>query len=92
MAELKVKSDDIDALIDAIKKNKDAIDISVSSIKDPSQSKGIMLSEYINRIKNISDLLGKYKQLLDKDISDIRNSKETINEMDKQMERLSKTI
>ena len=92
MAELKVKSDDIDALIDAIKKNKDAIDISVSSIKDPSQSKGIMLSEYINRIKNISDLLGKYKQLLDKDISDIRNSKETINEMDKQMENLSKTI
>ena len=92
MAELKAKIDDIDALIGSIRTNKDAIDISVSSIKEPSQSKGIMISEYIKRIKSISGLLDKYKQLLDKDISDINTSKETIREMDKQMGSLSKSI
>lgn len=92
MAELKAKLDDIDVLVGAIKTNKDAIDISVSYIKDPSKSKGIMVTEYIKRIRNISDLLNKYKQLLDKDISDINMSKDKIKEMDKQMENLSKSI
>ncbi len=92
MAELKVKLDDIDILIGAIKTNKDAIDVSVSSIKNPSQSKGIMVSEYIKRIKKISVLLDKYKLLLDKDISDINISKKKIQEMDKQMKGLSKGI
>lgn len=92
MAELKAKLDDIDVLVGAIKTNKDAIDISVSSIKDPSKSKGIMVTEYIKRIRNISDLLNQYKQLLDKDISDINMSKDKIKEMDKQMENLSKSI
>ncbi len=90
MAELKAKLDDIDALIGYIKTNKDAFDLSVSSVKEPSKCKGIMVSEYIKRIKKISDLLGKYKQLLDKDVLDINISKETIREMDEQMENLSK--
>lgn len=92
MAELKAKLDDIDVLIEAIKTNKEAMDISVSSIEDPSKSKGIMVTEYIKRIRDISDLLNKYKQLLDKDISDINMSKDKIKEMDKQMETLSKGI
>lgn len=92
MAELKAKLDDIDVLVGSIKTNKDAINISVSSVKDPSKSKGIMVSEYIKRIKDISDLLNRYKQLLDKDISDINASKEKIQEMDKDMENLSKGV
>ena len=92
MAELKAKLDDIDVLVSSIKTNKDAIDISISAINDPSKSKGIMVTEYIKRIRNISDLLNKYKQLLDKDISDINMSKEKIREMDKQMKDLSKGI
>ncbi len=92
MAEVKAKIEDIDDLIGAIKTNKDAIDISVSSVKDPSKSKGIMVTNYIKRIRNISDLLDQYKQLLDKDISDINNSKEKIQEMDKEMENLSKNV
>ncbi len=92
MAELKAKIEDIDGLIKAIKTDKDAIDVSVSSIKNPSRSKGIMAFEYVKRIKDISKLLDKYKQLLDKDISDINNSKQKIQEMDKKMEDLSKTI
>lgn len=92
MAELKAKIEDIDGLISSIKTGKDAIDISVSSVKDPSKSKGIMVTEYIKRIKDISSLLDKYKQLLDKDISDINSSKEKIQEMDKEMENLSKSI
>lgn len=92
MAELKAKLDDIDVLIGSIETNKEAIDISVSSIKEPSKSKGIMVTEYIKRLKDISNLLNMYKQLLGKDVSDINMSKEKIQEMDKQMENLSKSI
>lgn len=92
MAELKVAIENVDSLISSIKTSKDAIDISVSSVKDPSKSKGIMVSEYIKRIRNISSLLDKYKQLLDKDISDIKESEEKIQQMDREMENLSKSI
>ncbi len=92
MAELKVAIEDVDSLISSIKTSKDAIDISVSSVKDPSKSQGIMVSEYIKRIRNISSLLDKYKQLLDKDISDIKESEKKIQQMDREMENLSKSI
>lgn len=92
MTEVKANLDDIDTLIGDIKTKKDAIDISVSSVKDPSKCKGIMLSDYIKRIRDISSLLNKYKQLLNQDIDDINLSKEKIREMDKQMEDLSKSI
>lgn len=92
MTEIKANLDDFDILIDSIKTSNDAIDISVSSVKDPSKCKGIMVSEYIKRIHDISSLLNKYKQLLDKDIADINLSKDKIREMDKQMENLSKSI
>lgn len=92
MTEVKANLDDIDIFIGAIKSKKDAIDISVSDVKDPSKCKGIMVSEYIKRIRDISTLLNKYKQLLDKDITDINLSKDKIREMDKQMEDLSKNF
>ena len=92
MAELKAKLDDIDILVGSIKTNMEAIDISVSSIKDPSKSRDIMVSEYVKRIRDISSLLSKYKQLLDKDIFDIKVAKEKIQEMDKEMENLSKSV
>lgn len=92
MAEMKAKIEDIDGLLSSIRTNKDGIDISVSSINDPSKCKGIMLSKYIECIRNISDLLDKYKQLLEKDISDISNSKDKIQEMDQEMTNLSKSI
>lgn len=92
MAEVKANLDDIDVLVGAIKTKKNAIEESVSSIKDPSKSKGIMVTDYIKRIREISSLLGKYKQLLEADISDINISKDKIREMDKQMENLSKSI
>lgn len=92
MAEIKVKIEDIDGFISSIKTSKEAIDISVSSINDPSKSKGIMVSEYVKRIRDISSLLDKYKQLLDKDITDINDTKGKIQEMDKHMENLSKSI
>ncbi|MBE5872846.1 MAG: hypothetical protein E7287_00405 [Lachnospiraceae bacterium] len=90
MAELKARIEDIDGLVKAIKTNSDAIDISVSSVKEPSKSKGIVVTEYIKRIREISQLLDKYKQLLDRDVLDIKDSKDKIQEMDKEMEKLSK--
>lgn len=92
MAELKANLDEIDTMIGTMKTKKDNMDISVSSITDPSKSEGIMLTKYIEKIREISDLLFKYKQLLAKDILDIKNSKEKIREMDKQMENLSKSV
>ena len=92
MAELKANLDEINTMIGTMKTKKDNMDISVSSITDPSKSEGIMLTKYIEKIREISDLLFKYKQLLAKDILDIKNSKEKIREMDKQMENLSKSV
>lgn len=92
MAELKANLDEIDTMIGTMKTKKDNMDISVSSITDPSKSEGIMLTKYIEKIREISDLLFKYKQLLAKDILDIKNSKEKIRKMDKQMENLSKSV
>lgn len=90
MAEVKANIKDIDGLITAIKNSKEAINTKVS-IDEPSKSKDIMLFEYIDKVKEISKLLVEYKKLLDKDISDINNSKEKIQEMDKEMTNLSKS-
>lgn len=91
MLESKIKIDEVDGLIGSIKTNEKAVDISVSSVKEPAKSRGIMVSEYVKRIKDISKLLDRYKQLLDKDIIDIRISKEKILEMDAQMGNLFET-
>ena len=90
MAEVKANIGDIDGLITAIKNSKEAINTKVS-IDEPSKSKDIMLFEYIDKVKEISKLLVEYKKLLDKDISDINNSKIKIQEMDKEMVNLSKS-
>lgn len=91
MSELKANLDEIELLIGSMKTCKSAIETSVSTINDPSKSEGIMLTEYIDRIRKISNLLSDYKKMLDKDISDISISTGKIQEMDKQMENLSKS-
>ncbi len=91
MAEVKAKSDDIDVLVKSINKKKSAIDTSVSHIENPSQSSGIMVTSYIKRVKKISSLLKKYKELLAKDAADIQAAKDKIVEMDKTMGNLYET-
>ena len=91
MAEFKAKMDDLDGLLNSIQYYKDAISTSVTAIKEPSVCQDIMLSEYVQTLRDISKLLDKYKELLNKDIADIRNAKSKIQEMDTQMVNLSKS-
>ena len=88
MAELKIKLNELSELIESIKKNKTALDTSVASIKQPPQSKGIMVSTYVDKIHEISKLLDKYKELLEKDLTDFIAAKQKLEEMDQEMETL----
>lgn len=91
MSEVKAKIKDIDDLINAIKSSNEKMDTSVSSIKHPSKSEGVMAFTYVDKIQEISKLVESYKQLLDKDAEDILHAKEKIEEMDKEMGKLYST-
>lgn len=80
---LKIVIDDVENLIYGLERSKDRIDVKVTEINDPTQNQEIMLSEYVKKIREISNLLEKYVQLLEEDISDIKASKEKIKEADK---------
>lgn len=82
MAELKMTNAIVTILLTQITRANKEIDVSVSSIKHPSQSKDIKLYDYIKSIKEISVLLSEYKQLIEKDVEDIYSSKDTIEGMD----------
>lgn len=68
MAELKMTNAIVTILLTQITRANKEIDVSVSSIKHPSQSKDIKLYDYIKSIKEISVLLSEYKQLIEKDV------------------------
>lgn len=82
MAELKMTNAIVTILLTQITRANKEIDVSVSSIKHPSQSKDIKLYDYIKSIKEISVLLSEYQQLIEKDVEDIYSSKDTIEGMD----------
>lgn len=88
MAELKIDINNIDTLVQGIKSAETSINTSVKSINNPSKCSGIMISSYVDRIKRISALLDKYKQLLEKDAVDIIASKNKISEMDQKITNL----
>lgn len=88
MAELKIDITNIDTLVQGIKTAENSINTSVKSINNPSKCSGIMITTYVDRIKKISTLLDKYKQLLEKDAVDIVASKNKISEMDQKLTNL----
>ena len=88
MPEIKADFNSIDMLIKSIDLAKSDIDHSVADISDPSKCSGIMISAYVERIRQISKLLGDYKKLLEKDSFDFINSKNKIAEMDAQLRNL----
>ena len=90
MQEFKVNSLDIDYLWKAIKASGESMDTSVKDIDNPSQCSGIMITEYVDRIKKISNLLKSYKKLLRKDALDILASKDKIVEMDRKITNMYK--
>lgn len=90
MQEFKVNSLDIDYLWKEIKASGESMDTSVKDIDNPSQCSGIMITEYVDRIKKISNLLKSYKKLLRKDALDILASKDKIVEMDRKITNMYK--
>ena len=88
MALLKIDSGSIDVLVQAMSTQNKKLDVSVNSINNPSKCSGIMISSYLDRIIKISKLIESYKSLLEKDVLDIKNSKNKIVEMDKNLTNL----
>lgn len=88
MALLKIDSGSIDVLVQAMSTQNKKLDVSVNSINSPSKCSGIMISSYLDRIIKISKLIESYKSLLEKDVLDIKNSKNKIVEMDKNLTNL----
>lgn len=90
MAMISINSDRIDILAQSMSNQSQKLDPSVKSISNPSKCNGIMIFSYLDRIQNISKLISNYKSLLEKDVVDIRNSKNKIVEMDKNLTNLYK--
>lgn len=88
MAEVKADFSSIDMLIKSIVSANSKINHTVGQISDPSKCSGIMITAYVDRIRQISRLLGDYKKLLEKDAADFENSKNKIAEMDSQLKNL----
>lgn len=74
--ELERKITDVESIGNSISK-------SVGSVGDVSQASGIMLKEYIDRMNTISQMIGQYKLLLEKDIADVREAEKVLNEADR---------
>lgn len=82
MSDIKLNISAVEALSQNINNAKNSIDTSVSSIPVITQCSGIKITDYVDRIKTISSLLDLYKQLLEKDISDIQDAKSSIEVAD----------
>jgi hypothetical protein len=88
VAEVKADFSSIDMLIERIVSSEKKMKHTVAKISDPSICNGIMITAYVERIRQISRLLGDYKKLLEKDAMDFDKSKNTIANMDAQLKNL----
>lgn len=68
----------------------DDLDTSIQSVPETEKCDGIMISEYIDRIEKISQLLENYKDLVFKDISEIKKTESIARIMDERVKQLFK--
>lgn len=61
-----------------------SIEPSTGSVSDPTQCRGLVLSEWVERFREIGDLLDIYQQLVEKDAESIRQSQKALNDADKE--------
>lgn len=61
-----------------------SIEPSTDSVSDPTQCKGLVLSEWVERFKEIGDLMADYQKLIEKDVKSIRESQKVLNDADKE--------
>lgn len=70
------------AHVSTIKRKKENLNPSVSDVPDTPSCSGIMIEQYIEHIKQLSETLELYKMLLNKDIKEICKVEEVIDTMD----------
>lgn len=58
-----------------------------SSVSYPSQCQGLVLSEWVDRVRDIGDLISLYKQLVEKDVESLRETKKAIEDADRDRAR-----
>ena len=86
MSEIKVNQLTLNEQITQFKDKGSNLDTGISSVSKSSKCSGIMLKEYEKRIIVLRDLLNKYKQLIEKDSTDISTAVQQYEEMDKSIE------
>lgn len=88
MANIKINSNAVDVMATSIKTSGGKLNADIKNINEPTKCSGIMIKDYYERIKRISTILGKYKQLINKDVSDIKSAKDKMIQMDSSMQKL----
>lgn len=59
------------------------INESTSSVLDPSQCRGLVLSDWVDRVRDIGELIALYKELVEKDVVSLRDAQKAIEDADK---------
>lgn len=88
MANIKINSNAVDVMATSIKTSGGKLNADIKNINEPTKCSGIMIKDYYEMIKRISTILGKYKQLINKDVSDIKSAKDKMIQMDSSMQKL----
>ncbi len=60
---------------------------STSSVSYPSQCQGLVLTDWVDRVRDVGDLISLYKQLIEKDVESLRETKRAIEDADKDRAR-----
>lgn len=73
---------ELEMLILSVKSKTLQIDTSTNSVPSASNCSGIVVDEYIKRIKQISGLLDKYKLLVEKDMQEVSEAQNVLKKAD----------
>ncbi len=88
MAQIKLNASTLNEELSGMLRAVLTMNVSTSSVPSVEKCAGIMISEYVDRIKKISKLLNQYSKLLEKDIEDIYKARDKIAEADQKSKKL----
>lgn len=56
---------------------------STSAVSNPSQCQGLVLSDWVDIVRDIGEMLSDYKDLIEKDVYSLRDSQRAIEDADR---------
>lgn len=56
---------------------------STSTVSTPSQCRELVLSDWVDMVREIGDMLSDYKELIEKDVYSLRESQKAIEDADR---------